>query len=332
VNVNLTASRHILPVAAFLADRGEPLPPLLAQAGLPRTCLDDPGKLVPTAALWRFRELAASRTGSPDLTFTATAPLALCQLGPVGRLLLGAPTLRKMIEDFRRHARAESSSVVLELAPRRNGDVFFSARFNLHHQPGEWQAELYLLAWMLKIVWLVDPGWSPTEIWCRASATPDRLRVIDPLTGRPSFHQPCTGFPIPAFMLALPHERRPDERVPGDGILWSNSPADFVSGAVKQLIQSYADDRWLTAQEAGDALGMNLRALQRQLAAEGRTYSAIVEETRAELAADLLEQTDASLTEIARCLGYSNLSNFNRAFRRWAAVSPRQLRARRQAS
>jgi len=34
---------------------------------------------------------------------------------------------------------------------------------------------------------------------------------------------------------------------------------------------------------------------------------------------------------IARLLGYSDLSNFNRAFRRWAAVLPSEFRSQRSA-
>jgi AraC-like DNA-binding protein len=333
VKLNLTASRHILPFAAFLANRGERLSPLLAKSGLPSTCLDDPAKLVPTAALWRFRELAAKLTGASNLSLDVMAPLDLSELGPVARSLLRAPTLRKTIEDFKRIAFAESSTAILDLTPWRNADFFFSVRFNLTHQLGEWQSELYLLMWMLKIVRLVDPEWSPTEIWCIAKGAPDRVQAIESLAARPRFSQCCTGFPIPGSMLALPlGQSRPRERSQAvdKAVLWSTAPSDSTAGAVKQLIQAYADDRWLTAEQASDALGMNLRALQRQLAAEDQTYSAIFEETRAEAAASLLEGAEASLSEIARCLGYSNLSNFNRAFRRWAAVSPREFRAQRQ--
>jgi AraC-like DNA-binding protein len=329
--VNLTASRHVFPVATFLADHGEPLQPLFQRAGLPRTCLDDPKKLVPTAAIWRFRELAAMRTGSPNLTLTVMAPLALSDLGAVGQALSGAPTLLRTIQDFQRLAHSESSTATLDLTPCRNGDVLFSVQFSLRYQPGEWQAELCLLMWMLKVVWLVDPKWSPTEIWCYAGATPDRFRALESLTARPRFSQPCTGFPIPASMLALPQQRCGRRAETEEALLWSTAPSESTSGAVNQLIQAYADDRWLTIAEASDALGIHPRALQRRLGAEDKTFSAILEETRAEVAGRLLEDTDASLCEIARRLGYSNLSNFNRAFRRWAAVLPSEFRAQRRA-
>ena len=87
----------------------------------------------------------------------------------------------------------------------------------------------------------------------------------------------------------------------------------------------------MTLAEATDALRVNARTLERRLAVEGKTYSALLQETRAEVAGNLLIHTDASLSEIAGLLGYSDLSNFNRAFRRWAAVLPSEFRAQRRA-
>jgi len=310
--VDLTASRHVFPVATFMADNGEPLQPLFERAGLPDSCL---------AAIWRFRELAAMRSGFPNLTLAVMAPLALAELGAVAQSLLGAPTLLRTIQDFRRLAHSESSTANLDLTPYGNRHALFSVRFSLSHQPGQWQAELCLLMWMLKIVRLVDPKWSPTEIWCTAGATCDRLRAIESLATRPRFNQRCTGFPIPFSMLVLPQERCERRAEVDEAVLWSTAPSDSASGAVKQLIQAYAEDRWMTLAEASDALGVNARTLQRRLAVEDKTYSALLQETRAEVAGHLLDHTDASLSEIARLLGYSDLSNFNRAFRRWAATA-----------
>jgi AraC-like DNA-binding protein len=308
---------------------------LLEKAGLPSTCLENPKTLVPTASLWRFRDLAATRTGFPNLTLRVMAARELPELGDVGRALLGAPTLRRTIQDFQRIARAESSTTAIGLRLWRGDNEFFFNRFLLKHIQGEWQAELYILSWMLKIVWLVDPTWSPTEVWCIAGPTRERLQAIESLAARPRFNQHCMGFPIPDFMLAMspscsiPSQRNQnlDERV-----LCSTSPSDSALGALRQLIRSYADDRWLTIDQVSDALGTSPRTLQRQLAAEGRTYSEVLDEIRAESASDLLETTDASLSQIAEQLGYSNLSNFNRAFRRWAAVSPRAFRRQRWGS
>ena len=328
--VELTASKHVHPFVAFLADHGEPVQPLVQRAGLPGACVDDGSILVPTAALWRFRELAARRTGLPNLTLTVMAPLELSGLGAVGASVARAPTLGRAIRDFQRLAGKESSTAILELRPCRGGDVFFSNRFNLREQDGEWHAELYVLTWMLKIVRIFEPTWSPNEIWCMACATPERLRAIESLATRARFGRRCSGFPLPASMLALSRGGAGASGRRGtinDEALWPAPPSDSVAVATGQLIRAYADDRWLSLQEASDLLGSSPRTFQRQLSGEEKTYSAVLEEARAEVARYFLWNTDASLSEIAERLGYSTLSNFNRAFHRWAAVSPREFRA-----
>lgn len=56
----------------------------------------------------------------------------------------------------------------------------------------------------------------------------------------------------------------------------------------------------------------------------GKSFSEIVLEQRMERAAALLKGTDLSIEEIAAMLGYSNNSNFYKAFRAYYHVSPRE--------
>lgn len=46
------------------------------------------------------------------------------------------------------------------------------------------------------------------------------------------------------------------------------------------------------------------------------------------LALDYLETSDLGLQEIATFLGYEDLANFNRAFRRWVGVAPARHRGK----
>ena len=71
---------------------------------------------------------------------------------------------------------------------------------------------------------------------------------------------------------------------------------------------------------------MSVRTLQRKFAAEGHVFSKLVDKVRADLAAEMLEDTDLTLAEIATALGYSAPSNFARAFERWTGRSPTELR------
>lgn len=74
------------------------------------------------------------------------------------------------------------------------------------------------------------------------------------------------------------------------------------------------------------ALGMSARTLQRQLAAEGTSFSAVVEEARIALARTYVGEGRLSVTEIAFVLGFADTSTFSRAFKRWTGTSPRRYR------
>ena len=72
---------------------------------------------------------------------------------------------------------------------------------------------------------------------------------------------------------------------------------------------------------------MTVRTLQRWLRMEGTIFSELLDRIRHERSCELLGDPDASVAEIARHLGYSEVSNFTHAFRRWTGQSPTQYRA-----
>lgn len=76
------------------------------------------------------------------------------------------------------------------------------------------------------------------------------------------------------------------------------------------------------------ACGMSTRSLTRRLAEHGTSFKDLVENLRRELALRYLEETTLSLTEIAFLLGYSEVSSFNHAFRRWTGKTPSTVRSR----
>ncbi|MES2115540.1 MAG: AraC family transcriptional regulator [Pseudomonadota bacterium] len=72
------------------------------------------------------------------------------------------------------------------------------------------------------------------------------------------------------------------------------------------------------------------RTLHRRLTDEGTTYSAVVDEVRHQLAIEHLKTDKLSFQEIAYALGYTDLSNFRRAFKRWESMSPSAYQASRK--
>jgi AraC-like DNA-binding protein len=70
------------------------------------------------------------------------------------------------------------------------------------------------------------------------------------------------------------------------------------------------------------------RTLHRRLIEEDTSYSAVLSEVRHMLAVEHLKTGKLSIQEIAYALGYTELSNFRRAFKRWEAVSPSSYQLR----
>ena len=78
--------------------------------------------------------------------------------------------------------------------------------------------------------------------------------------------------------------------------------------------------------QAARALGLSDRTLKRRLQDEGLTYRALQAEVRGRQANELLEDETLSLTEIAERMGFSDLSSFSQAYKRWFGVAPSFVR------
>ena len=142
------------------------------------------------------------------------------------------------------------------------------------------------------------------------------------------------GFHARSFVLAVQREMLVEmsKRLEPDGAalkLFHDSSAMGTIGALKELIAELLPDERPTIERVAPRLGMSIRTLQRRLREWEHSFAGIVDETRREIAIARLTSSDTSITETAFLLGYSDLSHFTRAFRRWTGMTPREFAARR---
>jgi AraC-like DNA-binding protein len=74
------------------------------------------------------------------------------------------------------------------------------------------------------------------------------------------------------------------------------------------------------------SLHMSARTLQRQLAHEGRSHSALVDDVRRALALQHIGDASVTITALSYILHFSDPGAFYRAFKRWTGKSPRAYR------
>lgn len=99
-----------------------------------------------------------------------------------------------------------------------------------------------------------------------------------------------------------------------------------IINRVRTMIVEELSSSAITKQRVADKLCISPRSLQMKLAAKDTSFQEILDSTRESLAMSYMEQSAISITEAAYLLGFSDVSNFTRAFKRWTSKSPREFR------
>lgn len=111
---------------------------------------------------------------------------------------------------------------------------------------------------------------------------------------------------------------------------------DFLGGsAARDVVDKILDllpEGPPSQQQVADALHVSNRTLQRKLREEGTSFSALLQDTRSQLARKYLGRGSRSVVETAYLLGFSEPSTFSRAFKRWTGMAPAEYREQQSAA
>ena len=100
----------------------------------------------------------------------------------------------------------------------------------------------------------------------------------------------------------------------------------LISDDLNTVIQQNGDKRIFNIEFTSSRHGVSRASLYRQLQQENTSFSQLVESVRHREASALIISGQLSITEISERLGYANIAAFNRAFKRWYGLSPKQFR------
>ncbi|MGI9320284.1 MAG: AraC family transcriptional regulator, partial [Thiogranum sp.] len=131
-----------------------------------------------------------------------------------------------------------------------------------------------------------------------------------------SIHKPLPG--------ADPELLRANDQVVVDYL--ARFDRESLSMQVRSLLIELLPDGQPTQNGIASSLNLSVRNLQRKLHSEGISFKHLLDETRKELATQYIRDTNRRIGEITYLLGFSEPSNFTRAFRRWTGLSPNEYR------
>ncbi|PRC91143.1 AraC family transcriptional regulator [Solimicrobium silvestre] len=101
---------------------------------------------------------------------------------------------------------------------------------------------------------------------------------------------------------------------------------DVVTRVIQKIIE-FLPSGECSREKVADALCMSPATMQRKLSLRDAKFQQLLDDTRKELACSYVQQPSRSMTEITFLLGFTDSSNFTRAFKRWTGTSPTHFKS-----
>lgn len=102
---------------------------------------------------------------------------------------------------------------------------------------------------------------------------------------------------------------------------------DNLPEQVRSVLRTALLSGHASANQVAVLFSMHPRTLNRRLGDYGCGYQTLVDETRFEIAQQMLLESDLEISQLALMLHYADARSFIRAFRRWSGTTPARWRA-----
>ncbi len=317
-------------IAQALEHSGVDSQKLFAQADVGYKLAVNPYMRVPTAKMNRLFTLAVQATGNPCFGLNMAEFIHPTTFHALGYSLFASSTLHDYCERLVRFFRIASDN----------------CRHHIEESTDEIKIRIELL--VPNLSYESQDGWSATLVkFIRAiykpGYTPVRMHFLRPALDEKAQKQFSDYFRCPIHYST--HEwalvlRKEDMLTPLPGgnhelammndkvvmeYLARLEKSDLINlvrtHIIKLLPSGHCSKEFIAAR-----LSMSARNLQHKLELQNTSYQDILDQTRRDLAINYMHNNHTSISEITYLLGFSDTSNFARAFKRWTGQSPSQFR------
>jgi AraC-like DNA-binding protein len=312
---------------------------VLELAGVDPTRIADPLLRLELGAYCRLFDVAARETGDDFFGARFGQGLMTWQhFNALSKLVVSAPSVRDALATLAENYRWIQENSSLQFSVHRG---FASLEYQicdariLHkHQ----DAELTIAALCGLIRHFLGPAWQPFETHFEhgpGGLRRDYQRVF----GETVFDQNTNAILIDSALLDRPMPQQNarafaefralirHQLASVDGEVDLRSDRESRLSLLAHLIESQCKVGDASIGAVAERAGVRVHGLRRQLKDCGVAYDEFVLSVRQTAARRYVESSDYDLTTIALMLGYSELSAFSRAFKRWHGQSPSALRS-----
>jgi len=333
LNQRLFAPYKIAVLVETVAEQGIGPQAVLAGLDLSEESLADPSTLVSIRQYIDACENVIAAGAEPSTPFRVGARLHLSAYGMYGYALLCCPTMRDYF-DFavKYHALATPT---LHISWRETEQAAIWEFTDIHKNAMGAEVRRFLIRQQMAqhVTHVRDV--------VGANALPLQALISFPADGLERVHEQYLGCPClfdqPVDELHYPHALLDEApqlanrltvsilRDTCDRLIGEAKISSGVAGEVYQILMM-TPNQFPGMEAVADQLMITTRTLRRKLVAEQTSYGSILDDVRCSLATEYLRTTRMSTEDIAAKLGFSDNTNFRRAFKRWTGKSPRQVR------
>jgi AraC-like DNA-binding protein len=318
-----------LAIPAVLRDLGADPALVLAEAGVDLKLFDDPDNRIPFAARSHLVAHCAARTGCPHFGLLVGQHGGLHSLGLVGLLVKYSPDVGSALRSLARYFHLHVRGAVITLAADDGLAVLAYAIY----QSGT-AATDQVGDGALAVLFNIMRGLCGRE-WKAIEARFAHRRPTDLGPFRRFFGTPLR-FDAEQYAVVFSQEwlnrRLPDTDVALRRLLREQIArlearhGDDFPEQVRSVLRSALVTGHASEDQVAALLSMRGHTLARRLREFDVGFQTLVDETRFEIARQMLESSAMEVSAIAALLDYGSASAFTRAFRRWSGTTPAQWR------
>ncbi len=323
-----------LVIADVLRDFGIDPADVLREAGIAPRTFDDPDNLITYRARGRLMACAVTRAGCEHFGLLVGQRMNLQSLGLVGLLARNARDVGTALRSIVNHLHLHARGAVMALDVDHTLAMLTYAAYQPNVE-GSSQTGSGAVAMMVNVMrTLCGPDFLPIEarFSCRAPADIRPFR---------SFFRVPLRFDVEHYALVFSSDWL-GRRVQGSdpelerllqkqiNALEARPGAEFPE-VVRSVLRSALLTGRGDLEQVAELFSMHSRTLSRRLAEFDTGFQQILDESRFEIARQMLEETELSVEQIAAAIGYTGASAFARAFRRWSNMAPAAWRSRMRA-
>jgi len=304
---------------------------VLRSCGQHRQDIANPHGRIACAVFARLLDRAAAATGDAYFGLHFGERYNPKNIGPIVYLALNSPTFAAAFENWARYLHAHNESARMSVENER-GRAYLRHELIDRSIEAPRQHNEYSLAMGQNVIRLMAGSlWAPVEVQFSHQAPADVSEHTRVFGAPVAFGCATNAFVIDQELLDRPVPAADPRLYPVlkrylDQVLIEMPREEGLLHAVRRAVGESMREGNPTLARVARKTAMSGRTLQRRLREQGVDFEWLVDDTRRRFALSYLRDRRLTVTEIACLVGYSEVSAFNRAFRRWMGTPPLDYR------